>query len=176
MAVDRALEGVLALLQGDGEGRRLPVLDDRRLLARDREVVLEHALVDELEDHGPVRRALARELELVLGARDRDRRLRLSGRTRARERRQGKEGNGRRGADARQDEKALHNSPFVADPERSHDTSLRRPSPGSSGTSSTSSRSIREPSTSRTLKRQPSAATSSPGSGARPSRPKTKPP
>ena len=46
---------------------------------------------------------------------------------------------------------------------------------GSSGLNSTSSRSMRCPSTSTTSKRSPSCSTSSPGCGARPSSPKTKP-
>src|SRR5207247_3034865 len=66
MAVDRAHVGVLALLQGDGEHGRLAVPEDFRLLARDLEVVLEGALVRDLEGDLAVRRRLARQDELVL--------------------------------------------------------------------------------------------------------------
>src|SRR5438094_1573937 len=176
MAVDGADVRELPLLERDGERRSLVVGELRRLLATDLEVVLERALVHELEDDLPVRRCLAREDELVLlrGHLDGGRRGRR--RAGARERRDREED---RGADRAHDEQkndALHKSPWLLTPYAGHDTSLSLSSSGSCGTSSTSSRSMREPSTSSTLKRVPSCSTSSPRSGARPSSPNTKPP
>src|SRR5205814_7787435 len=155
---------------------RLVGLQLDRLLAGDLEVVLDLALVHDLEDGLAVRGALAREDELVLLRGHPDGRGRGRGRAGACERRDREED---RGADRAHDEQrndALHKSPWLLTPNAAHDTSLSRSSSGSCGTSSTSSRSIREPSTSSTLKRVPSCSTSSPRSGARPRSPKTKPP